>query len=789
MEKESSSMAMRLYATWDVDRATPSTVPRIFNVSINRILLDCVSPEVNSIIVTAKLPLSKRNRYLRSNEIKVTPSHGRIDLDCDISFCIQYPHFLKRKANVLQLLIQRRKKYKNRLPGGLRDLAVGNINLSYIMQQGGLREIQLNPSSENEVELKGVGPCAGKIFLASCYSQAPEIIDDREKQKKNEDSEEETETDYDDVADELNEMPSGRSARHKAPVERVTTGKGKNLKYQMNKLFNMFRPEESQGRRGQVVKEMPWEDDDLDSPYDSGPELFNDDASIRSNRRPQLAPFFDPKEKMEAMYEVSDGEPDSDDNMKENNRRGLNLIQKDSVGSGHPNIPSRVMTSSFESHSIPHSSTLNSIKAPDHGVHRGVSLSEQLCSILGTDMSPKGCEAIWLCNLTEFPAYSVLGGPVPIVNCPSFSQVRQSLSHVINRIQNFCHTNSSNPPLSIVGIIGTDKLFSQVVKAYVECLAHKSLANLVNHLRFVAIPSTSSLFYKLIEGIDSQLDNLCRDVWDRFNDMNHAEKAAIASKIAAWPSSVSASKMNLPIGEAMLQLTADRDPEGGRVFLPFLSEVRVGSQQCEIENDDDSNGLNGGGGGQSMVSPREESVVSKADGGGSSPPHSPQLRNVDGQELSMDFWPSTSVQMTSYSYVEFPCPSTSQTTTTTPNSKKDTAKVTIKAHFKTLLVTRSPSSGALSLTYLKEKRKDKMLQKLGMKKGQKDKKPEEGAIPSQVPSIGRMLCSASGKHNELTVIIDGNAYAGIRYFQTSPQWQTHIKYFPIAFFTPNVQTA
>lgn len=791
-------MAMRLYATWDVDRATPSTVPRIFNVSINRILLDCVSPEVNSIIVTAKLPLSKRSRYLRSNEIKVTPSHGRIDLDCDISFCIQYPHFLKRKSNILQLLIQRRKKYKNRLPGGLRDLAVGNINLTYIMQQGGLREIQLNPSSENEVELKGVGACAGKVFLASCYSQAPEVVDDRDKQKKNvEDSEEETETDYDDVEGDLNEMPSGRSQRHKTSTEietRTARTKGKNLKYQMNKLFNMFRPED--GRRP-VVKEMPWEDDDLDSPYDSGPELFNDGESIRSNRRPQLAPFFDQKEKIDhlaAMYEVSDGEAEPQDGWnsdQENVAKSNRLIQKDSIGSAHPESSQtpvrtsgmRVMTSSFDSHSIPHSSTLNSIKN-DHAVHRGVSLSEQLSAILGTSMSPEGSEAVWLCNLSEWPAYATLGGPVPLVNCPSFSQVRQTLSHVINRIQNFCHSNSSNPPLSIVGIIGTDKLFSQVVRAYVECLAHKSLANLINHLRFVAIPSTSSLFYKLIEGIDPQLDNLCRDLWDRFGDMNHAEKTTLAAKIAAWPNSVSSSKLNLPIGEAMLQLTADRDPEGGRVFLPFLSEVRVGSQQCEIENDDDSNGIGiNGFGNQTIVSPREESVVSKIDG--SSPPHSPQLRNVDGQELNMDFWPNNQPVQQQFSYgSDFP----STSSNTTPNSKKDTAKVTIKAHFKTLLVSRSPSSGSLSLTYLKEKRKDKMLQKLGMKKGQKQK-PEEGGIPSQVSSIGRMLCSASGKHNELTVIIDGNAYNGIRYFQTSPQWQTHIKSFPIAFFTPNVCTA
>lgn len=95
----------------------------------------------------------------------------------------------------------------------------------------------------------------------------------------------------------------------------------------------------------------------------------------------------------------------------------------------------RVVSSSFDSHSMPHSSTLNSIKN-DHGVHRGVSLSEQLCSILGSSMSPEGSDAVWLCNLSEWPAYSILGGPVPIVNCPSFSQVRQTLSHVINRIQN-----------------------------------------------------------------------------------------------------------------------------------------------------------------------------------------------------------------------------------------------------------------------------------------------------------------------------------------------------------------
>lgn len=39
-QRESSSMAMRLYATWDVDRATPSTVPRWAS-------LDAEKPEIS----------------------------------------------------------------------------------------------------------------------------------------------------------------------------------------------------------------------------------------------------------------------------------------------------------------------------------------------------------------------------------------------------------------------------------------------------------------------------------------------------------------------------------------------------------------------------------------------------------------------------------------------------------------------------------------------------------------------------------------------------------------------
>lgn len=45
---------------------------------------------------------------------------------------LQYPHFLKRDANRLQIMLQRRKRYKNRTILGYKTLAVGVINMAEV---------------------------------------------------------------------------------------------------------------------------------------------------------------------------------------------------------------------------------------------------------------------------------------------------------------------------------------------------------------------------------------------------------------------------------------------------------------------------------------------------------------------------------------------------------------------------------------------------------------------------------------------------------------------------------
>lgn len=50
-----------------------------------------------------------------------------------INLYFQYPHFLKRDANRLQIMLQRRKRYKNRTILGYKTLAVGVINMAEVV--------------------------------------------------------------------------------------------------------------------------------------------------------------------------------------------------------------------------------------------------------------------------------------------------------------------------------------------------------------------------------------------------------------------------------------------------------------------------------------------------------------------------------------------------------------------------------------------------------------------------------------------------------------------------------
>ena len=72
--------------------------------------------------------------------------------------------------------------------------------------------------------------------------------------------------------------------------------------------------------------------------------------------------------------------------------------------------------------------------------------------------------------------------------------------------------------------------------------------------------------------------------------------------------------------------------------------------------------------------------------------------------------------------------------------------------------------------------------RLGKKKEKEGSSGEPPHLKSQsVDGITRLICLSKAQ-TPLKVHIDGLEWQGVKFFQLSSQWQTHIKCFPIATF-------
>ncbi|XP_063859022.1 phosphofurin acidic cluster sorting protein 1-like isoform X3 [Scylla paramamosain] len=138
-------------------------VTRLCNVTVTRLQVTLpLGGDLNSVTLAVKMQSSKRT--LRSNEIPVPPS-GTLDTELQLTFSLQYPHFLKREGNTLQIMLQRRKKYKNRAFLGFKTLAVGIINMSQVLQRPVDRDLELYSEGKEK------GSPLAKVTMVSLSSQ------------------------------------------------------------------------------------------------------------------------------------------------------------------------------------------------------------------------------------------------------------------------------------------------------------------------------------------------------------------------------------------------------------------------------------------------------------------------------------------------------------------------------------------------------------------------------------------------------------------------------------------
>ncbi|KAJ4922527.1 hypothetical protein JOQ06_021822, partial [Pogonophryne albipinna] len=260
-----------------------------------------IDKELISVVIAVKIQGSKR--ILRSHEI-VLPPGGSVETDLALTFSLQYPHFLKREGNKLQILLQRRKRYKNRTILGYKTLVMQHP------PEGG----QVLPLCSHQKELQGK---VAEIWIFSLSSQpidheeaalseGPKIkCSDNYSEEEYESFSSEQEASDDAVQGqdlEDDEYDVRKPKKQRRSIVRTTSiTRQQNFKQRVVALLKRFRVSEevldSEQDPAEPPPEVEEEDLDLDSvefenPSDSGPEL-DDDDSVLSTPKPKLKPYFE----------------------------------------------------------------------------------------------------------------------------------------------------------------------------------------------------------------------------------------------------------------------------------------------------------------------------------------------------------------------------------------------------------------------------------------------------------------------------------------------------------------
>ncbi|XP_050716729.1 phosphofurin acidic cluster sorting protein 1-like isoform X5 [Eriocheir sinensis] len=290
-------------------------VTRLCNVTVTRLQVTLpLGGDLNSVTLAVKMQSSKRT--LRSNEIPVPPC-GTLDTELQLTFSLQYPHFLKREGNTLQIMLQRRKKYKNRAFLGFKTLAVGIINMSQVLQRPVDRDLELYSEGKEK------GSPLARVTMVSLSSQPVDTDEPGERTKTfmadnpdrsvdlvevySDDDEDYSSQDEGSDSEPILEDGTRRTHHHHHHHLRSNTrskslppnARQRNLKQRFIALLKRFKDPEAfeqdqelDPRTGAEVDEAEIEDlfDQLEDLSDSGPEV--DTISITSTPKPSLRPYF-----------------------------------------------------------------------------------------------------------------------------------------------------------------------------------------------------------------------------------------------------------------------------------------------------------------------------------------------------------------------------------------------------------------------------------------------------------------------------------------------------------------
>uniref|UniRef100_A0A4W5QUM3 Si:ch211-126j24.1 n=1 Tax=Hucho hucho TaxID=62062 RepID=A0A4W5QUM3_9TELE len=750
---------MNLFATWEIDRSSPSCVPRLCSLTLKKlIVLKELDRELSSVVIAVKIQGSKR--ILRSNEY-VLPPDGLMETDLELTFSLQYPHFLKRDANRLQIMLQRRKRYKNRTILGYKTLAVGVINMAEVMQHptDGAQILGLHSN------VKDVPVRSAELSVYSLSSQ-PIDHEDGSGQPGTKAKALDRSPDMDNYSEDDDDSYSSEQEASDDAVQPVVR----------HSLHFAVLDSDPVDQTQEVEEDLDLLYDSLEvyNQSDSGPEM-EDNESVLSTPKPKLKPFFEGMSHSSSQTEI--GSLHSQKSQPRDllwlsagsvvaqcwlscgsvlAQLWLNLAQLWLSASLGPclfvvhsktenKLQRRPRSTSMKDRQnskaqSDRTSSIDSETSPESRIAVQVprkSVYDQLNQILISDEQLP--ESIILINTTDWQGQYLSEilheHSQPIVCTISGADVHAAFNTIVTRIQRFCNCNAQTPPTIKVAVAGDQSYLSTILRCFVEQLANKT-PDWLSYIRFLVIPVGTHPLAKHMSSFDSKFNNIFMDAgWrDLFGRLEAptSDNIDVAGRVSQYLAGAIVSHQ-CPISEAMLTYKQKRciDLPGP----PYMKDL-------------------------SCTPPPSPSVSATLAGAGS------PVTGGEVMGLQVDYWTCHGADKKK------------------EGEKRDVGiKNTLKSNFRSLQVSRIPNGGELTpppgmamTVVMKEKNKKVIFL---------SKKPKEKEVDSKsqvIEGISRLICTAKHQHTMLRVSIDGVEWNDVKFFQLAAQWPTHVKHFPVGIF-------
>jgi len=630
-------MNMKLFAAGDLDRTPSHCVPRLCNLTITRLHMPATPTTGDTASVSLAVKMHASGRTLRSNELPLPQGGGPLDQELQLCYSLQYPHFVKRDGNSLQVMLQRRKRYKNRTILGYKTLAVGRVSMAQVLQCPADRELSLFSEAGKEkaghpgglvarVTLEGLSSQPvdtdeadlrlAKSFLADNAGRGEELLDSE---------------------DSYSSADDGSDSEPMLDARPAPSARQRNLKQRFISLLRKFKvPEGLQAYetdpeldpRAGPEDDIEYLMDQLGELSDSGPEDPELDAiSVTSAPRPGLRPYFSSSRSLLLADQARGGthleEPRSSRGGEGATApppspptpRGALLSPLDSLPSSAPTPdappaevspppqppPDKTKLGHRSSKSIGGGGGLfgGGGGGKERGERRGASatstpakgeaghadaqtprkgLQEQLAAALPLEEGRPLPEAVVLLDGDGAPglAGALAASGLAVLSMASAADVRASLQHLVCRLQRGSHGPHKGWALRLV-LVGSDAFVNTVLRPYVELFSRQP-PDFASTLRFLLVPrgGVSSLA-KYLGSVDPRYGAAFVSEWWRGWEGGEGGGAEAAARVTRYISHADHT-IHLPIAEAVLTYTENTSEDtSSQTFIPFVTDVRLGS--------------------------------------------------------------------------------------------------------------------------------------------------------------------------------------------------------------------